>query len=255
MQTHDVEGDHGPEGGRAAPARERQGDPGPVTDARPPDTLRPDSLQRLQRAAGNAAVGALLGAEPAEESPVKAIVRSSGTPLDRDTRRLMESRLGQDFSDVRLHTDAPAAASAKSVQAQAYTVENHIVFGEGRYVPGSPETTRTLAHELTHVVQQRSGPVDGTPAPGGIQVSDPSDRFERDAERSADQVMAAGHDRAPAGGAGGGPGAALQRQEEAEEEVQELSAQRQEQDEEEVQELSAQRQEEEGPALEAEEEG
>jgi hypothetical protein len=46
-----------------------------------------------------------------------------------------------------------------------------------------------LAHELTHVVQQRSGPVDGTPAAGGIQISNPSDRFEQAAESSADRVM------------------------------------------------------------------
>jgi hypothetical protein len=46
-----------------------------------------------------------------------------------------------------------------------------------------------LAHELTHVVQQRNGPVDGTTAPGGISVSDPSDRFEREAAANAERVM------------------------------------------------------------------
>ena len=48
-----------------------------------------------------------------------------------------------------------------------------------------------LAHELTHVVQQRSGPVDGSAAGGGIKVSDPSDRFEREASANADRVMSA----------------------------------------------------------------
>ena len=47
-----------------------------------------------------------------------------------------------------------------------------------------------LAHELTHVVQQRNGPVDGTPAGGGINVSHPSDRFEREAAANAEQAMA-----------------------------------------------------------------
>jgi hypothetical protein len=46
-----------------------------------------------------------------------------------------------------------------------------------------------LAHELTHVVQQRSGPVDGTDAGGGVRISDPSDRFERDAVATADRVL------------------------------------------------------------------
>ena len=48
-----------------------------------------------------------------------------------------------------------------------------------------------LAHELTHVVQQRNGPVDGTDAGGGVKVSDPSDRFEREAVSNADRLMAA----------------------------------------------------------------
>jgi hypothetical protein len=55
-----------------------------------------------------------------------------------------------------------------------------------------------LAHELTHVVQQRSGPVDGTDAGGGVKVSDPSDRFEREAVANADRVMSAAPVAAPA---------------------------------------------------------
>ncbi|HEX7304377.1 eCIS core domain-containing protein, partial [Lentzea sp.] len=48
-----------------------------------------------------------------------------------------------------------------------------------------------LAHELTHVVQQRSGPVEGTDNGGGVKVSNPSDRFEREAVATADRVMSA----------------------------------------------------------------
>ena len=59
-----------------------------------------------------------------------------------------------------------------------------------------------LAHELTHVVQQRSGPVDGTDAGGGIQVSDPSDRFERDAVANADKVMSGPAPTAAVGASG-----------------------------------------------------
>src|SRR5207244_10293821 len=47
----------------------------------------------------------------------------------------------------------------------------------------------TLAHELAHVVQQKAGPVDRNAAAGGIEVSDPSDRFEREADTVADSVM------------------------------------------------------------------
>jgi hypothetical protein len=77
-----------------------------------------------------------------------------------------------------------------------------------------------LAHELTHVVQQRSGPVDGSPAGGGIQVSDPSDRFETEAAANADRAMSA-----PAPTAVSPAGPAVQRQEAPEEQEEEPTAQ------------------------------
>jgi hypothetical protein len=75
------------------------------------------------------------------------------------------------------------------VNAHAYTVGSNIVFQRDQYDPGSDSGKHMLAHELTHVVQQRSGPVDGTSAGGGIRVSDPSDRFEREAVSNADHLM------------------------------------------------------------------
>ena len=99
--------------------------------------------------------------------------------------------MGHDFSDVRVHDDSAASASASAVNAHAYTVGSNIVFQRDTYDPSSTEGRTTLAHELTHVVQQRSGPVDGTSAPGGIKVSDPGDRFEREASTNAEQVVSA----------------------------------------------------------------
>jgi uncharacterized protein DUF4157 len=145
-------------------------------------------VMHLQKTAGNATVTAAL--EEQEPSLVRDVVGSGGgSPLDRDTRSFMESRLGADFSDVRVHTDGKATESARSVQAHAYTVGNDVVFQSDKYAPESDSGQRMLAHELTHVVQQRSGPVAGTPAPGGIQVSHPSDSFEQAAETSAERVM------------------------------------------------------------------
>jgi len=193
------------------------------------EALAPAAVLRLQRAAGNAGVAAAL--ENEQESPVKGVVgRGSGQPLEAPVRQRMEASFGADFSDVRVHTGGSAAASAQAVDARAYTVGNEIVLGDGQ-APGSPAHERTLAHELTHVVQQRSGPVEGTPTAGGISVSDPADRFERAAETTADAVMSSG--RAPEAGASGA-GTSLQRQEEPEEEeVQTLALQRQEEPEEE----------------------
>lgn len=153
----------------------------------------------LQRSVGNAALGPMIQrsragtAERTEEeqrSPVHDVVSSgTGTPLDTETRTDLESRMGADFSDVRIHNDSSAHESAKGVGAHAYTVGNNVVFQRDAYDPSSPQGRTTLAHELTHVIQQRSGPVDGTEAPGGIRVSDPSDRFEREAVANADRVL------------------------------------------------------------------
>ncbi|MGQ4489479.1 DUF4157 domain-containing protein [Streptomyces sp. SAS_281] len=160
----------------------------------------------LQRTVGNAALGPVLqrartaAPERAEEaeprSPVHDVVSSGGgTPLDTETRVDLENRMGADFSDVRIHNDSAAHESAKGVGAHAYTVGNNVVFQRDAYDPSSPQGRTTLAHELTHVIQQRSGPVEGTEAPGGIRVSDPSDRFEREAVANADRVLT---DPAPA---------------------------------------------------------
>ena len=64
-----------------------------------------------------------------------------------------------------------------------------MVFKSGQFNPATPTGQRTLAHELAHVVQQSQGPVDGTDAPGGIRLSDPSDRFEQAADDTADEVV------------------------------------------------------------------
>ena len=113
-----------------------------------------------------------------------------------------------------MHDDAAAHRSAQAVNAHAYTVGSNVVFQRDRYDPGSDAGRMMLAHELTHVVQQRSGPVDGTPTGGGIKVSDPSDRFEREAAANAERVDGGTGTRAarsPVPGTGSGRAAATPR--------------------------------------------
>lgn len=152
------------------------------------DALGAEDVLGLQRSIGNAGVTSML---EEERSPVHDVISSGGRPLEPDVRADMEGRMGHDFGDVRVHDDSAAAASASAVNAHAYTVGSNIVFQRDTYDPSSTEGRTTLAHELTHVVQQRSGPVDGTSAPGGIKVSDPGDRFEREASANAEQVVSA----------------------------------------------------------------
>jgi len=78
-----------------------------------------------------------------------------GQPMESGTRQFMESRFGQDFSQVRIHTDSRAGESASAIQAQAYTSGRDVVFGSGEYQLGSEEGRRLLAHELVHVGQQK----------------------------------------------------------------------------------------------------
>jgi hypothetical protein len=178
------------------------------------DVLDQAGILGLQRAVGNGGVGALL--EEENTSPVHDVLRSGGgSPLAPDVKGEMEGRLGHDFSDVRVHTDGAASESAKSVNAHAYTVGSNVVFQRDQFDPSSSAGKTMLAHELTHVVQQRSGPVDGTPAAGGIKVSDPSDRFEREAAANADRAMSA---PTPSAHADASPaGSSVQRQADEEE--------------------------------------
>src|SRR5581483_10314475 len=177
-------------------------------------------LLRLQRAVGNRYVQRLVEQQRAgtargrtatsAASGVRRALSGPGEPLGRDVLRLMQSRFGSDFSDVRIHRGADAAASARALGADAYTAGNRIAFGPGAYHPGSAAGQRVLAHELAHVIQQRGGPVSGVSAGGGVTVSRPGDSFERAAEHQARQVMArpaAAPAQAPAAaGAGAGAG-------------------------------------------------
>jgi hypothetical protein len=137
------------------------------------EECRKTALQR--QAAGT-------GGPAAAPSIVHDVLRSPGRPLDATARRALEPRLGHDFSKVRIHADARAAASARAVGAAAYTVGPDIAFAEGQYQPATPRGQRLLAHELTHVVQQARGPLPAAPE-GSLPVSDPADAAEREAER------------------------------------------------------------------------
>jgi hypothetical protein len=161
------------------------------------------ALQRQSAGAGDMPQAAAAAAAHVSRSP--------GRPLDPAPRALLEQRLQQDFGGVRVHADGQAAASAAAVGARAYTMGQDIVFGRGEYRPGTAEGTRLLAHELTHVVQQRRGvSVDGGMGRAG-------DAYERQADAVAGAVVAGrpahGLLASAAGAGGGGGGVALQREE------------------------------------------
>ncbi|MDT5083357.1 MAG: hypothetical protein QOJ61_400 [Mycobacterium sp.] len=76
-----------------------------------------------------------------------------GRELDDGTRAMFEAAFGRDLSQVRVHTDASAATTARDIRAAAYTVGPHVYFASGQFAPQTPAGSHLLAHELAHVLQ------------------------------------------------------------------------------------------------------
>ncbi len=118
-------------------------------------------------------------------SVINDVARTAGKPLENSIRTSMELRFGHDFSQVRVHADARAGDLAQTLSARAFTAGTHLVFAPGQYSPSTNTGRRLLAHELTHVIQQRAGTVRqaGT-------VSQPGDPSEFQADRIAEEIAA-----------------------------------------------------------------
>jgi len=146
----------------------------------------PGSPVRIQPTAPRMDLGAGL---PGDLGGRIRAAQGGGRALEREVRRRLQAGLGADLSAVRVHTDGEADGLSRSVQATAFTTGRDIFFRHGAYNPSSPGGLHLLAHEAAHTVQQATGPVAGTPQPGGVSISDPADRFERAAEEAAAAVQ------------------------------------------------------------------
>ena len=145
--------------------------PGPQPYGARPGNHAP--LRRSSQAADSAA-GAVA------PSIVHQVLASAGVSLPASLRADAQARLGIDFAGVRVHADATAAASAAAVDAEAYTVGRHVVFGAGRFDPSSGTGAHLVIHELAHVAQQR----DQKPV-GPLEVDAHDSELEREADRIA----------------------------------------------------------------------
>ncbi len=174
------------------------GSPNAIGD--PPSAQRAVAQQAVQRDLLSSQ-----GSMPDIGSSINARL-GGGAPLDGRALEQFSSRLGHDFSRVRIHHDHAADQLSKAVNARAFTTGQDIFFAQGTYNPNSSEGQKLLAHELTHTIQQARGPVSGTPTAGGVSLSDPSDAFEREASSAAESVT-----RGEQVAVAGSSGAAVQR--------------------------------------------
>ena len=164
--------------GPASSPRPIGGPPGPEPFApgapllRSPDQETPEPLAGLGRRISSAA--------------------GSGAPLDEPLRETLEGNLGADLASVRVHTGAEADRLSRAVSARAFTSGSDIFFRSGQYAPATDAGRRLIAHEAVHTVQQAAGQVAGSRVASGVLVSDPDDRFEREAERLAPDICQAG---------------------------------------------------------------
>ncbi|MBN8592375.1 MAG: DUF4157 domain-containing protein [Anaerolineae bacterium] len=149
------------------------------------------SLIELQKTHGNQAVQRLMRATQGPMGSVAPEVESAiqrsrglGQGLDHSTQAQMETVFGTDFSHVRLHTGSDADVLSQSLAARAFTTGSDIYFRQGEYNPGTSGGRSLLAHELTHVVQQR-----GAAPQAKLTVNTPGDVYEQEADAVAARIV------------------------------------------------------------------
>jgi hypothetical protein len=118
---------------------------------------------------------------------VHGVLQSTGEGLSPAARGWAEPLFGRNLAAVRVHTDATAAESARSMNALAYTVGQHMVFDRGHYSPETPAGRKLLTHELTHTIQQ-SGVRSHSSLPHNLEISNPTDASEREADSILNQA-------------------------------------------------------------------
>jgi len=156
-----------------------------------PAIAPPSPAQAVASQVGNQAFGQLIGRKQGDGIMPGGVVHpdvqstiaqsnGSGHTLDTAQRDRLSPAVGDPLNDVRLHTDPTADSLARSVSARAFTTGTDVYFAAGEYRPGTPDGDSLLAHELTHVTQQR-----GAASGGPLTVSEPGDAMETEADAVA----------------------------------------------------------------------
>lgn len=151
-----------------------------------PEPAAQGGVQRKQAAGGSANGG------------VK-IPEGGGAPLPGGLKGKMQQKLGTDLSDVKIHTGGDSAQASEDLNAKAFTTGTDVHFNAGQFDPDSKEGEKLIAHELTHVAQNKNGGVQRKGEEGGeeaegadgvqLEVSDPDEPAEQEADAKADEIV------------------------------------------------------------------
>jgi Domain of unknown function (DUF4157) len=162
----------------------------PVTEPVEPPHEHADPLADVASLVGNRAFGSLLARDGAGIMPGGVVhpeietaiagTRGGGVQLEPSTRERLGAGLGDNLDDVRMHTGAVANGLARAVSARAFATGTDVYFAAGEYRPGSAAGDHLLAHEVSHVVQQR-----GADTTGPMTVTEPGDALEVQADAAA----------------------------------------------------------------------
>jgi hypothetical protein len=152
----------------------------------------PDPVERLASTVGNYAFGTLARqgsgilpdgrVHPDVETAIGR-AKGGGQSLDSRVGSSVGEHLGDDYGDVNVHTGGEADQLARAVSAKAFTTGTDLFFASGQYQPGTSSGDELIAHELTHVSQQR-----GAPQSGPLTVTQPGDAMEREADKVAGEL-------------------------------------------------------------------
>ncbi len=104
--------------------------------------------------------------------------QESSSKMPEEVQAKMENSFGQDFSDVNIHDNS---AKAEDMGAKAFAQGKDVHFAPGEFQPNTKQGQELIGHELTHVVQQKEGKVQGGDVNGKDMVNqDPSLEKEAD---------------------------------------------------------------------------
>jgi hypothetical protein len=158
--------------------------------------LSADDIADLQQTYGNGFVqrlaqnGRSAPKAQRQEDDLEARIETSrgqGQTLPDNLQQQMGQKMGADFKQVRVHTGSEANQLSQSLNAKAFTTGSDIYFKQGTYDPNSQAGQKLIAHELTHVVQQ--GGTSRQPIQKKVDVNEPDDRFEKEAEKMAETAV------------------------------------------------------------------